>query len=105
MRSNSIKCSGGGRRDIKVQLEGRALDVLRLLRIHIYAASTQIPCPMCGSRGVGVSFNVREHQNRYYCTICTPRGGSLVDLVIALGYAGNFHGAVTFLREKLELEN
>lgn len=89
------------RSDIKVELTGRAIDVLLQLGVHISALATQVPCPICGSEGVGVSFNVSEQTNRFYCTECCPRGGSLVDLVIALGQADSFKQACIYLRREV----
>ncbi len=85
-------------RDIKEELEGRTHEVLAILGINPIAMVTQIPCPLESHHLGHPTFMVNAKKNRYYCAQCTPKGGSLVDLVIGLGKAKNFSEAAKYLR-------
>ena len=87
--------------DIKDELQGRTHEVLMVLGVNPIAMSTQIPCPLAIHHEGRPSFMVNPQKNRYYCTECTPRGASLIDLVIGLGMANNFNEAARYLRFKL----
>ena len=87
--------------DIKDELQGRTHEVLRVLGVNPIAMNTQIPCPLADHHQGRPSFMVNAQKNRFYCADCTPRGASLIDLVIGLGKAKNFNEAAKYLRFEL----
>ena len=86
--------------NIHTQLVGQAEPLLKVLGIDETALRRHILCPLPTHDDHRPSFRVDRRDNRYYCT-CTPRGGSLVDLVIAMGQATDFRTAVGFIRQHL----
>lgn len=90
--------------NIHEQLIGEAPRVLELLGIDEAALHRHIRCPLPNHADLHPSFRVNGDANCYYCT-CTPRGGSLVDLVIAMQKAIGFRKAVSYLRDELRLEH
>ena len=87
--------------NIHFQLAGEAARVLNLLGIDNAALNRHIHCPLPAHEDSDPSFR-DEKRNRYFCT-CTQKGGSLVDLVIAMEKASDFKEAVRYLRFKLRL--
>lgn len=88
--------------NIHFQLAGEAARVLNLLGIDNAALHRHIHCPLPEHEDSHPSFRVDEKRNRYFCT-CNPKGGSLVDLVIAMQKASDFKEAVSYLRSRLRL--
>jgi hypothetical protein len=89
--------------DIKTELIDRCPDVLVMLGINPMAMSTKIVCPISPHETPWPTFSVNPLTNRYYCSVCEKRGGSLEDLVIKTGRAATYKGACTFLRAGLGL--
>ena len=89
--------------DIKTELADRCGDVLLLLGINPMAMSTQIDCPISKHERPWPTFRVNPVTNRYYCSVCEPRGGSLADLVMKTGRAPRYKDACMFLRVGLGL--
>lgn len=90
--------------NIHDQLVGKAAQVLDLLGINDAALHRHIRCPLPAHADLHPSFRVDEQANCYYCS-CTQRGGSLVDLVMAMQKAGSFWDAVCYLRDELRLHD
>jgi len=90
--------------DIKEEIKGKAHIVLPFLKINPLALNTQVPCPLGPHHEGRPSFRINSVEGRFYCTICRPRGASLVDLIIELGEAKDFQDAASFLRDALTNE-
>jgi phage/plasmid primase-like uncharacterized protein len=88
--------------DIFRDLQGRAGDVLDALGIDGRACFRHIHCPIPSHDDHKPSFRIIKGQERFICT-CTPRGASLVDLVIAMEHATNFVDATRWLRRELAI--
>jgi Toprim domain len=88
--------------NIHTQIGGQAEHVLNVLGIDPVALRRHIHCPLPTHDDHRPSFRVDRRSNRYYCS-CTPRGGSLIDLVIAMGVATDFKSSARFLREQLPM--
>ena len=86
--------------NIHTQLVGQAERLLKVLGIDETALRRHILCPLPAHNDHRPSFRIDRRDNRYYCT-CTPRGGSLVDLVVAMGQATDFKTSVQFIRQRL----
>ncbi len=86
--------------DILKDIEGRSSEILDLLSIDLRARHTHVHCPLPDHDDRKPSFRVDNKTERFVCT-CTPRGGSMIDLVIAMGHAPNFVGAARWLRKNL----
>lgn len=86
--------------DILKDINGRATDILDLLGIDQRARYTHVHCPLPDHDDRHPSFRVDQKTERFVCT-CSPRGGSMIDLVIAMGHAPNFVGAARWLRKNL----
>lgn len=101
MTPTQSKSNGGV--DIKTELVDRCSDVLLMLGINPMAMSTKIGCPISAHEPMWPTFRVNPATNRYYCSVCEPRGGSLEDLVIKTGKANNYKHACSFIRAGLGL--
>ncbi len=86
--------------DILKDINGRATEILDLLGIDQRARYTHVHCPLPDHDDHNPSFRVDQKTERFVCT-CSPRGGSMIDLVIAMGHAPNFVGAARWLRKNL----
>lgn len=86
--------------DILKDINGRATEILDLLGIDQRARYTHVHCPLPDHDDRNPSFRVDQKTERFVCT-CSPRGGSMIDLVIAMGHAPNFVGAARWLRKNL----
>jgi phage/plasmid primase-like uncharacterized protein len=88
------------RYDIFKDIAGKSSVILDLLDIDQRARYTHVHCPMPSHDDRHPSFRVDKETERFYCT-CTPRGGSMLDLVIAMQHANNFSTAARWLRKRL----
>ncbi len=86
--------------DIFKDIDGRSAEILKLLGIDERARYTHVHCPLPDHDDRKPSFRVDQKTERFFCT-CSPRGGSMIDLVIAMGHAPNFVGAARWLRKNI----
>jgi phage/plasmid primase-like uncharacterized protein len=86
--------------DILKDIEGKSTEILELLGIDLRARYTHVHCPLPSHDDRHPSFRVDKETERFYCT-CTPRGGSMIDLVVGMEHAANFSDAARWLRKNL----
>jgi phage/plasmid primase-like uncharacterized protein len=86
--------------DILKEIAGKSDVILDLLGIDQRARYTHVHCPLPSHDDRRPSFRVDKERERFFCT-CTPRGGSMLDLVIAMQQAPNFVNAARWLRRRL----
>lgn len=86
--------------DIFKDIDGRSAEILDLLGIDQRARYTHVHCPFPDHDDRKPSFRVDQKTERFFCT-CSPRGGSMIDLVIGMGHAPNFVEAARWLRKNL----
>ena len=103
MGNQTMQGKGDRHVDIKTELAGRCSDVLLMLGINPLAMASQITCPIDAHQPRWPSFRVNPVTNRYYCSVCEPKGASFVDLVIKMNRASNFKEACQYLRLGLGL--
>lgn len=92
------------RYDILKDIAGKSDVILDLLGIDQRARYTHVHCPLPNHDDRHPSFRVDKETERFYCT-CTPRGGSMLDLVIGMQHANNFSAAAKWLRRRLFSSN
>lgn len=92
------------RYDILKDIAGKSDVILDLLGIDQRARYTHVHCPLPNHDDRHPSFRVDKETERFYCT-CTPRGGSMLDLVIGMQHANNFSAAAKWLRRRLFSNN
>ena len=86
--------------DIFKDISGKSVEILDLLGIDQRARFKHVHCPLPEHDDRHPSFRVDQKTERFICT-CSPRGGSMIDLVIGMGHASNFVGATRWLRKNL----
>lgn len=86
--------------DILKDIDGKSAAILKLLGIDLRARDTHVHCPLPSHDDRDPSFRVDKETERFYCT-CTPRGGSMIDLVVGMEHAANFSDAARWLRKNL----
>lgn len=86
--------------DIFKDIAGKTGEVLDALGIDQRARFRHIHCPIPGHDDHRPSFRVDMTKERFFCS-CTPKGGSMIDLVIAMDHAGDFVNATRWLRRNL----
>ena len=86
--------------DIFRDIAGKSDVILDLLGIDQRSRYTHVHCPLPSHDDRHPSFRVDKETERFFCT-CTPRGGSMLDLVIAMQQAPNFVNAARWLRRRL----
>lgn len=86
--------------DIFRDIANRTDEVLEALGIDQRARFRHIHCPMPSHDDHRPSFRIDMTKDRYFCS-CTPKGGSMIDLVIGMGHAGDFVSAARWLRRNL----
>lgn len=90
--------------DIFQDIAGRATEVLSAMGIDLRALQRHVHCPLPCHEDRNPSFRVDRKSERFFCT-CTPRGGgSMVDLVIAMGCAHDFTQAARWLRRVMNIQ-
>jgi putative DNA primase/helicase len=89
--------------DIFKDIAGRASEVLSALGIDQHALQKHVHCPLPCHDDQDPSFRVDRKTERFFCT-CTPKGASMVDLVIAMGYASDFIEATRWLRREMNIQ-
>jgi len=87
-------------RNIHADVAGRSAEVLNALGIDLRSLRRHVLCPFPNHEDRNPSFRFDEKAARFYCT-CTPKGGSVVDLVIGMGHAGSFVEAARWIRREL----
>jgi phage/plasmid primase-like uncharacterized protein len=86
--------------DIFTDISGKSSEILDLLGIDQRARFKHVHCPLPDHDDRHPSFRVDQKTERFICT-CSPRGGSMIDLVIGMGHASNFVEATRWLRKNL----
>jgi phage/plasmid primase-like uncharacterized protein len=86
--------------DIFRDISGKSVEILDLLGIDQRARFKHVHCPLPEHDDRHPSFRVDQKSERFICT-CSPRGGSMIDLVIGMGHASNFVEAARWLRKNL----
>ncbi len=86
--------------DIFRDISGKSVEILDLLGIDQRARFKHVHCPLPDHDDRHPSFRVDQKSERFICT-CSPRGGSMIDLVIGMGHASNFVEAARWLRKNL----
>jgi phage/plasmid primase-like uncharacterized protein len=86
--------------DIFRDIAGKTGEVLDALGIDQRARFRHIHCPIPSHDDHRPSFRVDMNKERFFCS-CTPKGGSMIDLVIAMNHAGDFVNAARWLRRNL----
>jgi phage/plasmid primase-like uncharacterized protein len=89
-----------GKYDIFKDIDGKSSVILNLLGIDQRALTKHVHCPLPEHDDRNPSFRVDQKTERFHCT-CSPRGGSMIDLVIGMGHAPNFVEAARWLRKNL----
>ncbi len=67
--------------DIFTDISGKSSEILDLLGIDQRARFKHVHCPLPDHDDRHPSFRVDQKTERFICT-CSPRGGSMIDLVI-----------------------
>jgi phage/plasmid primase-like uncharacterized protein len=86
--------------DIFKDIAGRTDEILDALGIDQRSRFRHIHCPIPCHDDHRPSFRVDVQKERFICS-CSPIGGSMIDLVIAMGHAENFVEAARWLRRNL----
>lgn len=89
--------------DIFKDIAGRTDEILDALGIDQRSRFRHIHCPIPSHDDHRPSFRVDSQKERFICS-CSPIGGSMIDLVIAMGHAANFVEAARWLRRKLMIQ-
>ena len=89
--------------DIFKDIAGRTDEILDALGIDQRSRFRHIHCPIPCHDDHRPSFRVDVQKERFICS-CSPIGGSMIDLVIAMGHAENFVEAARWLRRKLMIQ-
>src|SRR4051812_203324 len=90
--------------DIHQEIQGSVPELVAALGIDLKALQKHVHCPFENHEDRRPSFRVDARKARFYCS-CTPRGGSMVDLVLRLLGHENASGAIKWIRAKLNCNN
>jgi phage/plasmid primase-like uncharacterized protein len=86
--------------DIHQEIHGRVPELVTALAIDPESLHKHIHCPFDAHEDRHPSFRVDTTKARFYCS-CTPRGGSMIDLVMRLHVHKNAASAIGWIRTQL----
>jgi phage/plasmid primase-like uncharacterized protein len=86
--------------DIHQEIRGRVPELVTALAIDPESLHKHIHCPFESHQDRHPSFRIDAAKARFFCS-CTPRGGSMIDLVMRLHTLQNASGAIGWIRAQL----